>query len=181
MRLEGNLPAYISALNLLLAGGLLTIIARHESKRRGRADWHWWILAAGLLFMSFDEAAMIHEGIVGLALMKVTGRGEGILYTVWYLPYIPLVLLIGTAYIPFLRRLPRWYTLRFITSGAIYLGGAIGAEMIGSYIVYHELSGVSAIILIEETFEMLGVVLLIHTLLTYLSKAQITLQVNFST
>ena len=127
---EANLPTYVSALNLLLAGSLLTLIARHESWRQRKRSWHWWGLAIGFVLMSFDEAAMIHEGLIGTTLTTYFGRGEGVMYYSWYKLYIPLVLLIGLAYVPFLIRLPPRYSLRFLLAGAVFLSGAIAFEMI---------------------------------------------------
>ena len=40
--------------------------------------WHWTVLAGGLLLMSVDEAAQIHEGLVGRAVAHMTGPMEGI-------------------------------------------------------------------------------------------------------
>lgn len=177
---EANLPTYFSTLILLIAGLLLIPIARHESERQKAQDWHWWGLAFGLLFMSVDEAAQIHEGVVGETLINLLGRGEGIMYYRWYLPYIPIVIVIGLLYVPFLRKLPRRFALGFLAAGFVFLTGALGVEMIQAYISFHDLGGQGISMLVEETCEMLGIVLLIYTLLLYLSDAGVTLRLRFS-
>src|SRR3712207_7203532 len=49
-------------------------------------------------------------------------------------PYTTLfrsVVVLGVAFIPFLRALPRWTAMAFLGSAAVYLGGALVLEMIG--------------------------------------------------
>lgn len=176
---ESNLPTYISALNLLVAGALCGIISAYELNQRGRVNWHWLGLAAGLVLMSVDEAAKIHEGIVGVFIQMAIGRGTGIFYYVWYLAYIPIVIIIGFLYFPFLRRLPVRYSFRFSLAALVFLGGAIGIEMIESILKHAEINTAISM-LFEETFEMIGIVILIHTLLLYLSEKRFALNLNFA-
>lgn len=176
---ESNLPTYISALNLLFAGALCGIISVYELNQRNRTTWHWIGLSAGLILMSVDEAAKIHEGIVGVFIEMAIGRGTGIFYYVWYLAYIPIVIIIGVSYFPFLKRLPLQYSFRLSLAALVFLGGAIGLEMIESVLKYAEINTAISM-LFEETFEMLGVVILIHTLLLYLSENKFALNLNFA-
>ncbi|MBW4459938.1 MAG: hypothetical protein KME47_06815 [Nodosilinea sp. WJT8-NPBG4] len=175
---ESNLPTYISTLNLLLAGILCGIISFHESNLRNRVNWHWLGLSAGLMLMSVDEAAKIHEGIIGVFLEMSIGRGTGIFYYLWYLVYIPIVVAVGLLYIPFLKRLPLRYSSRFVLAALVFLGGAVGMEMVESVLKY---SGINTAIsiLFEETLEMLGIVILIHMLLLYLSEHKYDLNLSF--
>ncbi|MGG6238278.1 hypothetical protein ACQ4N7_06520 [Nodosilinea sp. AN01ver1] len=179
MSQESNLPTYISALNLLFAGALCGIISAYEFSQRGRVNYHWLGLAAGLVLMSVDEAAKIHEGIVGVFMEMAIGRGEGVFYYVWYLAYIPIVIIVGFLYFPFLRRLPLRYSFRFSLAALVFLGGAIGLEMIESVLTQAEINTAISV-LFEETFEMLSIVILIHTLLLYLSENKFTLNLNFA-
>jgi hypothetical protein len=179
MSMEANLPTYVSALNLLLAGGLSALIACYESRCQRKQDWHWWGLAIGFVLMSVDEAAMIHDGLVGSTLTRYWGRGDGIMYYNWYKLYIPLVLLIGLLYVPFLRRLPRRYAVRLLWAGVVFLSGSIGGEMFEAYTGSQGLRGQNVIRLFEETGEMLGVVLAIHTLLLYLAENNAQLLFEF--
>lgn len=168
MGAEANLPTYLSALNLLFADGLLILIARLESVRNGKPHWHWWGLAAGFLMMSFDEATMIHEGLIGTGLTAHFGRGDGILYVNWYKVYVPAVLAISLVYLPFLLKLPKRYSLRLLAAGAVFLGSAIGIETLESYVASHRLGYIGVVRLFEETGEMLGIVLATHTFMLYL-------------
>lgn len=173
MRDEGNLPSYLSALNLLFAGGLCGLIFYHEARLKKRTPWHWLGLCILLLGMSLDEAARIHDGIVGPISAYFIGRGEGIFHYTWYLIYIPIVAAVFIVYIPFLKRLPLLFSSRFFLAGAVFLSGAIGMEMVESYLfstgrnITNRSVGLS--VFLEETLEMLAVVILIHTLLLYIS------------
>ena len=72
----------------------------------------------------------------------------------------------------FLFKLPKTTSVSFIIAGIIYLTGLLGIEMVGGY--YHELHGkenltYSLISTLEESLEMLGLILFIRALLDYLS------------
>jgi len=78
---ESNFPTYISTLNLLFAGVLCSIIAFYQLKLKKNTSLQWAGLSAGLVLMSMDEAAQIHEGIIGVLLEGYIGRGTGIFYS----------------------------------------------------------------------------------------------------
>ena len=177
---EANFPTYISTLNLLFAGVLCGIIAFCQLKLKKNTNSQWVGLSAGLVLMSMDEAAQIHESVIGAILENYIDRGTGIFYYVWYLVYIPIVVIVGFLYIPFIKRLPLRYSSRFCLAALIFLVGAIGLEMLESVLAEAEAFAYIAIsILFEETFEMLSIVILIHTLLLYLTESNLTLKLDF--
>ena len=180
---EANLPTFVSVLNLLAAGLLLSLIAYHKRRLGDAMRWHWAVLAAGMLLMSVDEAAQIHEGIVGRVVEAITGPMDGVFHYVWYLAYLPLLALLAVVYVPFLRRLPAWYALRFMLAGLLYVGGAVGVEMIESFLDY---AGASYLfwtlsLLAEEMCEMLGIVVLIYTLLCYIAEEKLAVRLSAAT
>ena len=68
--------------------------------------------------------------------------------------------------------LPKTTRINFIIAAIIYITGLIGIEMLGGQ--YHELHGrenltYSMISTLEESLEMLGLILFIRALLDYLS------------
>ena len=87
-------------------------------------------------------------------------------------------MIVGFLYIPFIKRLPLRYSSRFCFAALIFLGGAIGLEMLESVLAEAK-AYIYISILFEETFEMLGIVILIHTLLLYLTESNITLKLDF--
>ena len=77
-------------------------------------------------------------------------------------------------YIKFLLSLPKRIMILFIVSGAIFVAGAIGFEMLASryFSLYGDISGgtmYAVFYTFEEFFEMLGIVIFIYTLLSYIA------------
>lgn len=120
---EANLPTWYASSVLLACGLLLGAIAADVAARGGPRRFHWIGLAAGFFFMSLDEAIEIHEHLGGLV-----GTG-GPLYFDWVIPAGILVAVLAMLYLPFLRELPARRRRQFVIAGAVYLGGAIGAEL----------------------------------------------------
>ena len=112
----------------------------------------------------------IHEE-VGLFL-QAKFQTTGFLTYAWVIPWSILVLVLAVAYIRFLAALPsRTRSLAFI-SAIMYIGGAIGIEMLTSKVseIYGEASYTTAILShFEETLEMLGVITFIYTLMSYMT------------
>jgi len=76
------------------------------------------------------------------------------------------------SYLRFMLRLPERIMILFLVSGAIFIAGALGIEIIGGRHV--ELYGrytltYSFIYTCEEFLEMLGIVTFVYTLLLYIS------------
>jgi hypothetical protein len=67
-----------------------------------------------------------------------------------------------------------------MAAGAAYIGAAIGVEMIESYLTYAQLPGRTLTQLIEESIEMISIVLLIYALLTYMAERSIALHLDFT-
>lgn len=83
-----------------------------------------------------------------------------------------LVLLLAVTYWRFLLHLPFRSRMLFLTSAVVYVGGALGMEMVGGWYAQNYGSGnlsYVAIATLEETLEMLGVVIFIYALLRYLA------------
>lgn len=178
---EANLPTFISSLYLLYSSSLAFLVVGYKKIGKGKLIYYWAGIAVGLLYMSIDEATEIHEGIIGPLFAHFFGRGEGIWSYGWYIPFIPLLAILFLAYIKFLYQISNKYAFMLVLSGVIFFGGAVGIEMVQAYISYHriEYGALYFALIIEETFEMLGVVLLIYTLLEYLRENEIRLDISF--
>ena len=90
------------------------------------------------------------------------------------MPYGLATVVIGLAYLKFVWALPGRTRLHFIMAGVIFLTGALGVEMLGAREA--DLYGYDTVIYcflysVEEMLEMLGVVLFIYALLSYLCSA----------
>jgi hypothetical protein len=167
---ERNLPTYFSVLLMLFAALLLAIIAVLNGKQRIPHVSKWAILSFGFLFMAYDEAFRVHE-MLNLPVRKLLGDGNlGVLYFAWTIPGIALVLVFGLFFMRFLLHLPARVRFRFLMSATLYLGGAIGVELIGG--CYVELYGrqnltYSMITTVEESLEIAGLIFFIWALLKY--------------
>lgn len=170
---EHNLPALFSVFLLVAAAMLIALIAILERRRLTRDAGRWAILSAGFVLMALDEALSLHEKLIEPIRGMLGDRELGIFYFAWIIPAIPLVIVLAAFYLPFLLRLPRRTAIAFTVSAAIYLGGALGVELVEGWwreghghrnAVYHLL------VSIEEGMEMVGIIVFIHALLDYASR-----------
>jgi hypothetical protein len=141
---------------------------RAEGDRYGR---HWAGLALVFLFLALDEAAAVHEQLID-PVRDALGTGGALLHA-WIVPYGIALGLLLVGYVPFLRSLPRRTFRLMLLSGAIYVGGAIGMEMVGGYAWdRHPVRGVPiiAIMALEETLEMVGLAIFAYALLDYVAR-----------
>jgi hypothetical protein len=160
---EKNLPTFYASASLLLCAGLLSLLARMRWPNR---EWVFWaFLAVVFAFLSYDEAVEIHEGLIQP--LQTAWNTSGYLRYAWIIPYgiFSLFLLISSIWV--LRSLPRRTLVLFILAGGIYVFGAIGFEMISGN--QADLAGKDVVFeiyaLLEEVFEMAGIVLFIYALL----------------
>lgn len=177
---EGNIPAWFSALGLMVCAGLLAFIAAEKASRRDRRFINnWRLLAVIFLYISIDEAAQIHELLID-PIRLALGVG-GFLYFAWVIPFSILLIIFLIAYIPFLRHLPKEIRFLFIFAGAVYVGGALGIELVSGYVFdyYPEATLVrGGLATLEEFMEMTGITLFIYSLLTYLRKTAPVFQIQ---
>lgn len=165
---EQNVAALYSSSALLFCAILLAIIALFKTS--DRYFYHWRVLSIIFLFLSLDEAISIHEKMIP-SLRSALNAG-GFLYYTWVIPGSIFVLICLLAFWKFLTYLPARIKRLFIVAGAIFVAGSLGTELVGGY--YHDLYGQQNInyllsTTIEESLEMLGIVIFIYALLLYMS------------
>lgn len=156
---ENNLPTWYSAFLLGLSAAFLWLVAADASARGKAWSGAWRVLSVGFLLMSLDEVAGVHETI------------NSIIVPSWAIAGGIAAALLGVAFIPFLLHLPRRTAVLFAVSGAIFLAGATGLEIVGNEMVRQRLRETlrySLTAALEESLEMAGVLLFLHTLLSYL-------------
>lgn len=167
---EGNVPTWYSSSTLLMCSLLLAAIAMTRKRARDRYALHWGALSVIFLFLSLDEAAKIHEEMAGRPLRSAL-RTSGVLYYAWVIPYGVMVLIFALAFLKFLVNLPARTRRLFLLAGSVYVGGALGIELLEGYQATHFGADNMAMALmasLEEFLEMLGVAIFIHALLSYL-------------
>jgi hypothetical protein len=165
---ENNIPTFYSAFGLLFASFLLCAIT-FARKNRGLGYLGWFGLAIIFLFLSIDEITSLHERL-SRPLRGILDT-SGLLFSAWVIPYGVAVLVFAAVYLKFLMNLPKRVMFLFIVSGCVYVSGALGLELLEGY--HYELYGSASLIFVilctmEEFLEMLGIVLFIHALLTYM-------------
>ena len=165
---ETNIPTYYASLLLLIAAVLFVFIARLKQKLNSPYKYHWVLLSVIFLLMSVDETASLHEQLNKP--MRLMFNPDGIFLFAWVIIAIPLFILFVIAYLRFFFHLPRKTKILFALAAGLYVGGAIGFELIGAgYVSQYGKQNMTYIIIasIEESMEVAGLLILIYALLDY--------------
>lgn len=168
---ESNLPAFYSSFILGLAGYILCIIALKKIRRNANFSFQWFCLSIIFFYLAIDELLALHENLGGLA-TKFLGE-ENLIFQDWAYAGIVLVVLFILLFWSFFNHLPPGHKLRFFMSAALYIGGALGVEIIGSiYVMRNGIQDIPFFLFttVEETLEMVGVIYFINTLMIYLEE-----------
>jgi len=167
---ERNVPTWYSSSTLLLCSILLGLIANHKMREGECYSLHWVGLALIFVFLSLDEAISTHE-LFKTPVGSFLGGGSGFTTMLWVVPYAILTALFLLVYWKFNIDLNPTIRKLFLMAGAIYVGGALGMEMISGY--YNEVYGkdltYQLLTTIEEVGERLGIAIFIYALWYYLS------------
>jgi hypothetical protein len=165
---EINIPTWYTGFLWQLAAICCYQLSKIDRRYTGRFPNAYFWIAIGLisLFLSLDEVAQIHEGIGGIA------DAHGMRLPVYnWIPFgLGFFALVGACLIRFVLGLPRQTCLTILTSGMVFITGAVGFESLGSLVslgTLHDFPlGLSwhKEIAIEEFLEMAGVILLVAAL-----------------
>ncbi len=175
---EMNLPTWYSAFILAFCALLLRIIAIAKKTQRERYSRHWNFLSLLFLFLAFDELFQIHEIFI---IKDISRMLPGVFYSVWVIPYGIGLIIFAQKYWKFTRDLPDRTRFHFILAAILYIGGALGMEMVGSY--WTDLEGQQNLVYalmatLEEVMEMMGIIILIYGLLNYIKEWHNHLKIN---
>ncbi len=178
---DESVPAWYSSMLLLLCSVLLAVTAYAKKVAGDRYSLHWMALSAIFLFLSVDEGIRIHEKMAPLGRLILEGAGLSGSFVIraWVVPGAILVLIVTLAYLRFLVALPHKTRNLFFLAGLLFVGGAMGMEMLSDFYV-NLFGGVEnmslsqivvriAIPYAEESLEMLGVIVFIYALMLHLS------------
>lgn len=161
--LEGNVPNWFSTILLfcIAANSFRIYQADSGEQSRNRINQLFWgVMSAAFLFLSLDEGAQLHEIFEDMQRAK------------WIFVYAPFVILFIFLTYYYLycescdQSLKRWITWGLI----LYISGAFLFEVI-TYLL-HPLTPVlqEAEYVIEESFEMIGAILILVGTQQYLEK-----------
>ena len=164
-----SLAAFYSSFAILFCSVLSALIGVAGWREAHSQAPYWLGLAAIFLFLSVDEMLGLHEHLNDL-IRSALGSG-GFFYYAWVIPYGAALSIFLAVYFRFLIRLPLRTAVLSVVAGATFVGGAVGAEMIGGwYSEAHGNDNVTYVALqtIEELLEMAGIVILIFALAEYI-------------
>ncbi|MBA3502309.1 MAG: hypothetical protein M4D80_18885 [Myxococcota bacterium] len=157
---EGNVPTWVATLLLFSSALVAASIAQRALTFRR----HWWGVAAVFAYASLDEAAELHEHMGG------NFSAGGVLYFDWIIPAAVLLVALVMIFWPFVRALEPSTRRRLILAGAIYVGGAVLMELpLGWWTdrAGPDSLGYMLIDWVEETMELAGAALALHTLVKH--------------
>jgi hypothetical protein len=164
-----SLTNWLQPTLLLIATGLLVVVAA-LAKQDADPQWRRWLALAGLFgFMSLDEAVNIDGHVAGFISGQLsTADPLNVL-----MPFAVIAAALGGYFTPLLGRIPRLDAVRFVCCAAIFVGGALGMEIVSQLIgnaagrnSVHYIFAAS----VEETLETVGCTLFCLTLGSYVSK-----------
>ncbi len=178
---EFNVASWYSSGALLLGSLLAGVIAAAGGQNGIRGYRHFAALSILFLLMSLEETVGLHERLIRP--LSVALRPTGYLRFGWMIVGIPIVLVVGMAFVPLLLSLPRRIAFLFVAAGALFVSGAIGMEMVGGAV--YDLDGwasprYQAIIHFEELMEMVGVIVSIYALGSVIELMEPRLSISFS-
>ena len=180
---ELSLTSIYSVFLLFIGFLLLAQITIVKKKEKATALCSWVLLTLGFLFLTFDEGATIHEKLMTPVQQILGDDLPSYFYFTWVIPAMAAIIFLGFLFLKFLKNLPAKVRIGFILSAVVYLGGALGMELVGgSYASKYGLDNFNFNLLstIEESLEMLGASLFIRTLLTYISDMYNGLRLRFN-
>lgn len=165
---EANVPTLASAVALLGAAGLFWVTGS-ATRRHGRGyAAHWRGLAVVFVLLALDEAAGFHEKLSGP--LRDSLQLTGVLHYAWIVPYALMVAALAVVYARFVFALDPVAKRHLVGAGVVYLGGAVGLEMVGGLIASSATEpglAFTVAVTCEETLEMIGVALLVRGLVAY--------------
>ena len=171
MDAEANVPTYFNTIILFIPAVLFAAIAVTKFLDKDKFRVHWAGLATLFLYLSVDEASVLHEKLIKP--MRSALDPGGIFYFAWIIPGIAFILIVGLMYLRFFLNLETKFKILFFASILLYFGGVIGGEMVSGY--FAESIGqknftYAVAASLEESIELIGASMLIYTLLTYIKQ-----------
>lgn len=156
---EMGVPAWFSTILLFGCAQVMWALA-HTRGAGGLWGRHERALAVVFVALSIDELTEIHEQAIA-PLQNMFGL-TGPLAFAWVVLAVPLTAAFAFAMRNYLRALPPRTRRTVIAAGCLYVLGAAGVEMIGSALWVSggpETFSYSLVATVEETLEMIGLVL----------------------
>lgn len=189
---EESFHTWYSEMVLVFAAILLAVVWLIKRGEGDRYAKHWAGLSVLLVFLSIDEGTAVHENMGALGKFMVGSVAispTGFLAYTWIVPAFILVLLVMALYAGFFFHLQNRERILFTLTIALFVGASIFLEALSAfYVSFHggqqgmtllQSLAVTGITTAEETTEVIAVIVLIYTLLTYIRPQLDQLMIGF--
>ena len=171
---KNSLSLWFQSSMMLFSAFLLLVIALIRRSFEDKDYRFWGFLSLVFFYLSLDETISIHEQLTN-PLRHGFDLG-GIFFMSWVVPVGIIVILFFLFMLKFLKRMPAKTRWLMITAGAIYVGGAMGMEMIDGAYYEKAIEPFGGVIdwnyvlmtTAEESLESIGLAVFVFTLLTHL-------------
>lgn len=181
MNEEISVPTWFATILLLVSSGLLWTVGTIKTLSQDTFAKYWKVLAVIFLILSIDEGSSIHE-ILSISVGDALGIQEGVFYYAWVIPALLLLVVLAFLFFKFWQNLSSNIRWLIFWAGFLYVSGALGIEMLGSYYAT-KLGGYdfnySLLTAAEEGLEKLGLIVFIYALIKYLSKLKSEVGISF--
>jgi hypothetical protein len=167
---SAKIPKWLASSNLLICALLLATIACAKTRQGDRFSRHWVGLSFIFCAISLEEAVGFHE--LATVPLRSALHATGFLYHSWTIVGLIFTPILALIYCNFFFHLPLKTRQLFLLAATLYVGGALGMEILrGPYnAVYGDQNMLAAMLkMLEELFQMFGIVAFIYALLSYLS------------
>lgn len=168
---ENNISTWFCSLLLSTCALLLALIGVQKKREAAPYSIHWLSLAVIFLILSVDETASMHD-LTSPLLRQTLDISEGsYFWEAWVVLGGCFVLIIGVSSIRLLTILPHRTKWLFMLAGSVYVGGAMGMEMVRATTYPYDPTTLRYILggLAEEGMEMMGVAIFVYALFSYLA------------
>lgn len=178
---EANFPTFYSSLLFIISSMLLLFIGKLKSDFETNYKY-WIVLSFIFLFLATDEIVQLHEKFSNIVYQKF--HIGGIFRFSWWIVYALFIIILSVIYLKFFIRLPKRIQKIFLIAALVFISGSIILEIVGTYFYSIDNNTKTftfyVISSIEETLEMVGLVIFIYGLLKYISliKQQIIIKVE---
>lgn len=170
---EISFPTWWQQSQLVVAAALCLLLAAMRRDAPHRESRYWGVLGGIFVFISMDEGAQLHEGLIHTmqSALDITG---GVFLFAWVIPGAIAVAVFAAVFLRFWVRLPPWPRMLMALGGILFVVGALGLEMAaGQYKTWYGIDrGYYALIAVEEGLELVGASVFIFSLLTVMKLRQ---------
>lgn len=166
-----NIPTWYSSSLLLFCALLLAIIARDCWEKRDRFRYHWGLLSLASLILSLDEVTELHFKFKRF--VYVASNYQDIRYIFLGLA-LSLIIFFAITYRKFVLSLPGKTLALFSLTGLAYIAAVIvdrfdKRDVWAHVATYGTWRSPGILGTIDESLELIGIVIMIYALLSYMS------------